>query len=77
MIKGVLGKYIQAMKQLRNHRLQSLMAERLSKETLQRLCERLCHAAEGKLKGSKHLYYDKLKQNKLLFDKKKAICRRV
>jgi len=53
------------------------MAERLSNETMQRLCERLCQAAEGNLKGIKHQCYDSLKKNKLLFDKKKAICRRV
>merc|ERR1712039_936968 len=72
-----MGKYLIVFQALRDNRLRSLMAEKLSNETLQRLCERLCAAAEGRLKGLRHQGLDKLLKNKLWFDKKKAICRRV
>lgn len=62
---------------LKDNRLRSLLQEKLSIETYSRLCERLIKAAEGKLKGEKHMCYDKLKQNKLLFDKKKSVCKMV
>jgi hypothetical protein len=77
MVTGVMGKYQKAMDLLRSHRLRCLMEQRLSNETLSKLCERLCKAAEGSLKGIKHAGYDRLVKNKLLFDRKKAVCKRV
>merc|ERR1712151_695094 len=77
MVKGVMGKYIDCFQKLKGNRLAGMLQEKLSQEMLQRLLERLIQGAEGKLHGIKHLYYDKMKANKRLFDKKKAICRRV
>jgi len=77
MIKGVMGKYLDCFQKLKGHRLASMLGEKLSHELLQRLLERLIQGAEGKLQGTKHLYYNKMKANKRLFDRKKAICRRV
>ena len=77
MISGVMGKYLDCLQKLRANRLQSLMSEKLSNQTLQRLIERLVSAAEGNLKGLTSQGYILLRKNKILFDKKKAICRRV
>merc|ERR1712178_511308 len=73
MVKGVMGKYIDCFQKLKGNRLAGMLQEKLSQEML----ERLIQGAEGKLHGIKHLYYDRMKANKRLFDKKKAICRRV
>ena len=54
IVQAVLGKYQAALIRLQGNRLQCMMEERLSKETLSKLCERLCKMAEGSLHGLKH-----------------------
>jgi hypothetical protein len=41
IVQNCLGKYIKALNKLRGHRLQCLKEERLGKETLNKLMERL------------------------------------
>merc|ERR1712226_40596 len=77
MIKGIMGKYIESLNKLRGHNLNAKLNERLSEETKQRLMERLCKGAEGSLRGLKRIGYEKMVNNKKLWEKKKGVCRRI
>jgi hypothetical protein len=77
IILAVLGKYQSALTKMQGNRLQCMMEERLSKETLSKLCERLCKMAEGSLRGLKYCTLEKLRKNHQLFERKKAVCKRV
>merc|ERR1711957_900763 len=77
MVQNCLGKYIKTMNKLRGHRLQCMMEEKLGKETLNKLMERLIQVAEGTVKGWRSVAYSKLKKNSLMMEKKKAVCKMV
>jgi hypothetical protein len=77
IIQAVLGKYQSALTRMQGNRLQCMMEERLSKETLSKLCERLCKMAEGSLRGLKYGTLEKLRKNHQLFERKKAVCKMV
>merc|ERR1711957_1007341 len=77
MVQNCLGKYIKTLNKLRGHGLQCMMEEKLGKETLNKLMERLIQVAEGTVKGWRSVAYSKLKKNSLMMEKKKAVCKMV
>ena len=77
LARNLMGKAIQAMQALKANNLRRKMEERLSKENMNRLLERMTKIQEGTICSLKRQGYEKFMKFWAFIQKQKGTCRRI